>query len=126
MPKKELNDKRERFCQEYVIDSNGTQAAIRAGYSPKTAQEQSSQLLSNLMVQQRVGELQAEKSAELGITAQGVAKRFLEIAGRAKSKHDLVNENRAMENLGKHLGVYGEDNRQRAEILSPLVCRSKE
>lgn len=47
-----LTNKQKRFVYEYLIDSNGTQAAIRAGYSEKTAQEQSSRLLSNVMVQE--------------------------------------------------------------------------
>ena len=41
-----LTDKQKRFIDEYLIDCNGTQAAIRAGYSPKTANEQSVKLLS--------------------------------------------------------------------------------
>jgi hypothetical protein len=43
--------KQRRFVDEYLVDLNATQAAIRAGYSPRTAQEQSSRLLSNVMVQ---------------------------------------------------------------------------
>lgn len=54
----EVTAKQERFCQEYLIDLNATQAAIRAGYSERTAQEQSSRLLSNVIVQKRVAELQ--------------------------------------------------------------------
>ena len=41
-----LTEKQKRFVEEYLIDLNATQAAIRAGYSPKTAAEQGSQLLS--------------------------------------------------------------------------------
>lgn len=52
----DLNPKQRRFVSEYVKDQNGTQAAIRAGYSKKTAQEQSSQLLSKLMIQSAVQE----------------------------------------------------------------------
>ena len=60
-----LTAKQERFVSEYLIDLNATQAAIRAGYSEKTAQEQSSRLLSNVMVQQAVSDAQnrvAEKA----------------------------------------------------------------
>lgn len=45
-----LSEKQKRFCSEYLIDLNGTQAAIRAGYSPKTAAEQASRLLSKVNV----------------------------------------------------------------------------
>ena len=39
-----LTDKQKRFCEEYLIDLNATQAAIRAGYSPKTAEQTASRL----------------------------------------------------------------------------------
>jgi phage terminase small subunit len=55
-----LNDKQELFCQEYLKDLNGTKAATRANYSEATAQEQASRLLSNVMVQERIAELQKE------------------------------------------------------------------
>lgn len=50
----ELSPRVQRFVDEYLIDLNGTQAAIRAGYSAATAQEQSSRLLSIVMVQRAV------------------------------------------------------------------------
>lgn len=64
--KSTLNPKRLAFCREYVKDSNGTQAAIRAGYSESTAQEQSSQLLSILMVNQEINRLTTELMQEAG------------------------------------------------------------
>lgn len=51
MAKSKLAPKQQRFIEEYPKDLNGRQAAIRAGYSEKTAQEQSSRLLSNVKVQ---------------------------------------------------------------------------
>lgn len=57
-----LTDKRELFCQEYLVDLNGTQAAIRAGYSERTANEQAARLLANVSVQQRVAELKASRN----------------------------------------------------------------
>src|SRR5262249_53478937 len=48
--KGELTPKQERFVQEYLVDLNATQAAIRAGYSKKTATEQASRLLTNVKV----------------------------------------------------------------------------
>ena len=51
-----MTDKQERFCEEYMIDLNATQAAIRAGYSPKTANEQGSQLLAKLSIQNRIAQ----------------------------------------------------------------------
>ena len=45
-----LTAKQQRFCEEYMVDLNGTQAAIRAGYSKKTAMQQSYQLLDKTLV----------------------------------------------------------------------------
>jgi len=67
-----LNDKQERFCREYVIDLNGTQAAIRAGYSEKTANEQAAALLAKLSIKQRVKELQDKIGERLDLTADMV------------------------------------------------------
>lgn len=74
-----LTDKKELFAREYLKDLNGTQAAIRAGYSVKTAQEQASRLLSNVMVQSRISELKAERNEEVGIDAAYVLRRLVEI-----------------------------------------------
>ena len=87
MPKKKpekpdnlLSPKREMFCREFVIDFNATQAAIRAGYSKKTAQEQSTRLLSNVLVKARVDELRGELARQSGIDAGRVLREIARIA----------------------------------------------
>lgn len=75
-----LTDKQERFCQEYLKDLNGTQAAIRVGYSAKTATEQSSRLLTNVNVAARVKELMGKRSERTEITADVVLKELLLLA----------------------------------------------
>jgi len=55
--------KRERFAKEYAVDCNATQAAIRAGYSPKTARQQGARLLSKVNIALPLEE--AAKAAEL-------------------------------------------------------------
>lgn len=59
---KELTAKEERFCQEYLIDLNGTAAAVRAGYSKRTAYSIANQLLGKEHIQERIAELQAERA----------------------------------------------------------------
>ena len=56
-----LTEKQQRFVDEYLIDLNATQAAIRAGYSVKTANEQGSQNLAKLSIQQAIAEQNAVK-----------------------------------------------------------------
>lgn len=75
----ELNAKQELFCNEYIIDLNATQAAIRAGYSEKTAQEQSSRLLSNVMVSDRVRDLNIARQKRTQVDADYVLTRLKEI-----------------------------------------------
>jgi phage terminase small subunit len=76
----ELTDKQKRFCEEYVVDLNGAAAARRAGYSEKTAQEQSAQLLSKLIVQEYVRSLQSERSKRTQITADEVLREYRKLA----------------------------------------------
>lgn len=68
----ELNEKVLTFCEEFIVDLNGTQAAIRAGYSAKTAHVQASRLLTNAKVQEKIAELQQLRSKRTAITADMV------------------------------------------------------
>ena len=74
-----LKGKRELFCQEYIIDRNATQAAIRAGYSEKTAHSQGPRLLDIVEVQQRIANLDGERMERLQIDQDYVLKRLTEI-----------------------------------------------
>lgn len=74
-----LNDKQEMFCREYLVDLNATQAAIRAGYSEKTANRIAAQLLSKLDIEKRIQELMNRRSERLDIDADYVLKRLVDI-----------------------------------------------
>ena len=67
-----LTPKQERFIAEYLIDLNGKQAAIRAGYSPKSAEMQASRLLSLEKVKRAVEERSAKALKSLEITRERV------------------------------------------------------
>lgn len=71
-----LTPKQERFCQEYVIDLNGTQAAIRAGYSENCAKEQASDLLTKPNIQGFIKELQEKIGKRLEITSDMVVREL--------------------------------------------------
>jgi phage terminase small subunit len=75
-----LTAKQERFCQEYLIDSNGTQAAIRAGYSRKTAQQQSFKLLLNAVILAKISDFRAAINDKLALEADFVISKFMSIA----------------------------------------------
>lgn len=66
---KELNHKQQRFCEEYVIDYNGTRAAIAAGYSKNTAKEIASENLTKPNIKSYIDEIQKDLSKLSGVTA---------------------------------------------------------
>lgn len=88
-----LSAKQQRFVDEYLIDLNATQAAIRAGYSTKTAQVQSSRLLSNVMVQLYMQKRMAEKESEL-IASQDEVLQTLTAVMRREKKEVVVSTQR--------------------------------
>ncbi|ELI8281142.1 terminase small subunit [Yersinia enterocolitica] len=94
---KQLTPKQELFCREYLKDLNATQAAIRAGYSEKTAQVQSSRLLSNVMVQQRVSELAAERNSRVGIDADYVLRQAVKLHERCMQEVEPITDRRGEE-----------------------------
>lgn len=69
MAEGELTPKQQRFIDEYMIDLNGTQAAIRAGYSQHTANEQASGLLAKVSIRTEVDRRIAARAAEKKLTA---------------------------------------------------------
>lgn len=75
-----LNDKQNAFCREYVVDFNATQAAIRAGYSPKTAGSIGHDLLKKAEIQAQVQELRAASAKRLDIEADDVLRMWWETA----------------------------------------------
>ena len=101
-----LTPKQARFVEEYLIDLNATQAAIRAGYSKKTANEQGSQLLAKLSVRQAVAEAQAIRSERSAITQDEVIqglKKEATLEGEGSSHSARVS---AWAHLGKHFGMF--------------------
>jgi phage terminase small subunit len=76
-PKKDAMQK--LFAQEYLIDLNAKQAAIRAGYSPKTAQAQGCRLLTNVKVQGWIAAAQAQRAKRTEITADRVLEELAKV-----------------------------------------------
>jgi phage terminase small subunit len=78
--RKSMNKKAKKFCYEYVIDLNATQAAIRAGYSERSAYSTGSRLLRNAEVQELIKELQSNLKKAAGVTALKVVQEHKKIA----------------------------------------------
>ena len=86
------NKKHEKFCHEYIKDMNATQAAIRTGYSIKTANRIASQLLSKLDIKTRVKELRDAYFDENIMTAQQVEYELTRIALGLSNEKQVVIE----------------------------------
>lgn len=118
-----MTPKQQRFVEEYLVDSNATQAALRAGYSPKTANEQSARLLANVSISAAIKAAQTEIAKKLGLDAQWVLQRLKVVSDRSvqavpvldhegnetgEYRFDSTGANRATELIGKYLSMFDE------------------
>ena len=124
-----LTEKQKRFCDEYLIDLNATQAATRAGYSKKTAAQTAARLITNVNVQECIEKRMAEKEAELIADQDEVLKYLTSVLRGESQSTEIVVEGtgdgcseartieknpsekdrlKAAELLGKRYGLYTE------------------
>ncbi len=151
MSDKPLTEKQARFVAEYLIDLNATQAAIRAGYSEKTARAAGCRLLAHPDIAASVAEAQEERAERTELSQDWVITQLVENVHRAMIavavRDREGNEtgewtyqgsvaNRALELLGKHLGMFVERkevtiheqsdfDREIATLLDEMAARSK-
>lgn len=132
-----MTAKQQRFCDEYLIDLNATQAAIRAGYSEKYAHTNAAKLLQITTIKDFIDARMAEKQSEL-IADQDEVLRYLTSVMRGKSQSEVVvvegigdgcSEARAMQKapdekerlkaaelLGKRYGIYTDKVEQQVDM----------
>lgn len=89
-----LTNRHQRFVDEYIIDLNATQAAIRAGYAPKAANKQAHLLMLRPDVQAAIAEAQASRSERTKIDADWVLRRLVDEAEADMA--DLLDESGAL------------------------------
>lgn len=134
---RKLNERQQRFCDEYLIDLNATQAAIRAGYSQKYAHTNANKLLQNTTIKAFIDARMAEKKDSL-IADQDEVLKYLTSVLRGHAQSEIVvvegvgdgcSEARAMkkapdekerlkaaELLGKRYGLYTEKVEQQLDV----------
>ncbi len=128
MSTKKLTPKQNRFVDEYLIDLNATQAAIRAGYSPRSARAIACENLAKPDIQEAIAEAKRERSEATKIDAEWVLHQAVELHRRCmqevkpalnpKSRRQLKDDsgnilftfnaaaaNRALELVGKHVDI---------------------
>ena len=75
-----MTKKQKLFCEEYLIDLNATQAAIRAGYSPESARQSGTDNMKNPYIRARIEKAMAERSRRTGVNAERVVLELAKIA----------------------------------------------
>lgn len=120
-----LPARQERFCQEYLVDLNGTQAAVRAGYSAKSARAQAAQLLANLNVARRVQALQAEAAKRNQVSIDEVVDKLRQAHSEAVGARQFGPAVRALELLGKTLGMFVERQHHTQELARNSMSDSE-
>jgi phage terminase small subunit len=118
-----LTPRQARFVEEYLVDLNATQAAVRAGYSTKWASRRGSLLLKLPLVAAAVAERKAARAARSEVDAAWVLSQLWEVAVRCLQAVPVLDRsgretgewrfnasgaNRALELIGKHLGMFSE------------------
>lgn len=133
-----MTPKQKRFCDEYLIDLNATQAAIRAGYSEKTAYSIGVENLKKPEIKNYIAERMAEKESEL-IADQDEVLQYLTSVMRGKTQssvlalcgdgcQEVIEKNpdekerlKAAELLGKRYGLYTEKVEQQVDMELNIV-----
>ena len=136
-----LTEKQQRFCQEYLIDLNGTQAAIRAGYSKKTADMQASRMLTKDKIKDYLGGLRADIANSNKITVEKVLAGLQLNIKRAMQEEPVYDQegnatgeytyhgsvvNKAYELLGKHLGMFTDKIQHTGELGVTIINELRE
>lgn len=93
-----LTAKQQRFCDEYLIDLNATQAAIRAGYSVRSARQIADRNMSNVDIQEYIMARMAEKESQL-IADQDEVLKYLTSVLRGESRSEEI----VIENVGDYI-----------------------
>ena len=126
-----LTDKQKRFIEEYLVDLNATQAAIRAGYSEKTAYSIGEENLKKPEIKRAIEDAQLKRSSRIQITQDDVIRMLVENIEKSSGTKQVVitqtrksedgefvgddvaqfvyepsSVNKALELLGKHLGMF--------------------
>lgn len=103
-----MNEQQKRFVEEYLKDLNATRAAIRAGYSKKSAAQQGHELLRNPKVAAALTAAMEKRSARTEITQDKVVERLKHLSVKAEEAGQFAAAISAEVSLGKHVGMFTE------------------
>lgn len=135
-----LSEMRQKFCQEYIIDCDGLQAAIRAGYSPKNADVMAAKLRANVQVRKYINELMDARAEKVGVTAEWVLANLQSVYEKCMALQPAMKYSgnkwietgqytfdssgalRALELIARHIGFFEKDNLTKPPININLTA----
>jgi phage terminase small subunit len=125
---RKLTLKQVRFVEEYLVDLNATQAAIRAGYSARNADKIGPRLVGNRRVRQAIMDAQQSRSQQTALTAEWVLDRLREEAQRTDKSGSPTARVAALKLLGQHVGLWRdkalEELQRELDDLKRLIAES--
>ncbi len=116
-----LNPRQDRFVDEYLLDGNGTQAAIKAGFSPATAAQQASRLLRNVKVQQAIGERQRQLAEKRQWDRERLVSEAESNLHLAREHKQMGSANGALELIGRVTGLLNEKQQQQTVTVTKIT-----
>jgi phage terminase small subunit len=118
-----MTKRQRRFVQEFAVDLNATQAAIRAGFSKNGASVQASRLLANASIAAEIAKVQEQIAEKAAIDAQWVLDKLVENHNKVTraDKYEGAIANRSLELIGKHLGMFVERSIVQTQELPALT-----
>lgn len=103
-----LTAKQQRFVDEYMVDLNATQAAIRAGYSAKTAEVIGYENLRKPQIAEEVAKRQSQIGYQNDITVEWLLGEMKSTYQEARTQGELSAANKALEMMGRHKGMFSD------------------
>ena len=113
-----LTEKQQRFVDEYLVDLNATQAAIRAGYSRKTANEQGARLLANVSIASAVKDAQTARAERVRVTSDWVLAQQVSLHNRVLETEPEI-ARKTLRDIGDGIGMYTEKHEHTVTTMTP-------
>ena len=138
MTSKRLTAKQSAFVDEFLVELNGTQAAIRAGYGAKSAKVTASQNLTKPNLVAALQDAMAERAKKLKVKQEWVLEKLVENVERAMQVTEVLDRegeptgvfvyqgavaNKALELIGRHLGMFSDKGAEKPRDYVPLEER---
>lgn len=115
-----LTPKEVIFCVEYVKQLNARAAALTAGYGATYAKTRATQILKRPRVIKEIERLRAAASASTSVTPADILRRIDKIARTSEDAKDSANALRALEMMGRHLGMFTDKHESRITVENPF------